>query len=123
MDVFSCVHDFIIANKLCAAPLPEKMNIAATGLSLVRSAGKSIERGSLCAKCVLWVVPLCFFEVRQEAAKERMRPHNCILLTRSDSETSESTEPSPRTGCNAARVNIERLLSTMARAGAGRMAA
>lgn len=38
MDVSSCVHDFTTMNELCAAPVPEKMNIAGTGLSAVRIA-------------------------------------------------------------------------------------
>lgn len=62
MDVPSCMHDFIITNKLCTVPVPEKMNIATTGLSVVGTVrahtgthgrGKCIERGSLCAECVL----------------------------------------------------------------------
>lgn len=38
MDVSSCMHDFIIANKLRAVLAPEKINIATTGLSAVRAA-------------------------------------------------------------------------------------
>ena len=37
MDVFFCMHDFIIMNKLCAALIPEKMKIATIGLSVVKS--------------------------------------------------------------------------------------
>jgi len=34
MDVFFCMHDFIIMNKLCAALIPEKIKVA----SVVKSA-------------------------------------------------------------------------------------
>lgn len=37
MDVFFCMHDFIIVDKLCAAVIPEKMKIATIGLSVVKS--------------------------------------------------------------------------------------
>lgn len=37
MDGFFCMHDFVIMNKLCAALIPEKMKIATTGLSVVKS--------------------------------------------------------------------------------------
>jgi len=44
--------------------------------------------------------------------------HNTSLYP--DSETSERTELAPQTGCNVARVNIERLVSTLKKAKAER---
>lgn len=87
------------------------------GLRMLREASPCTEAALRWCHCVC-VKGDPTLQKAQAAGAERMRctihPH-----TLSDSET-ECTEPSPRTGCNVARVNIERPVSTMEKAKAKR---